>query len=165
MTQPLKRLVSSTVEQSTYVGVSVTLSNMIHMPGKLANTMCFSHLFIQRLQSILHLIQVPQLAGFGATCFVHRERRSVHRSLHPGSLRNSFLTCVKTFQFFLPTVQRLGICCTSMDVQCMQEFKILKLLGILLIVGEKVDKSERKMDRTVVARECRCTALHSRSAK
>lgn len=41
MTQPLKRLVSSTVEQSTYVGVSVTLSNMIHMPGKLANTMCF----------------------------------------------------------------------------------------------------------------------------
>lgn len=46
MTQPLKRLVSSTVEQSTYVGVSVTLSNMIHMPGKLANTMCFSHLFI-----------------------------------------------------------------------------------------------------------------------
>lgn len=46
MTQPLKGLVSGTVEQSTYVGVSVTLSNMIHMPGKLANTMCFSHLFI-----------------------------------------------------------------------------------------------------------------------
>lgn len=34
-----------------------------------------------------------------------------------------------------------------------------------LIVGGKVDKSERKMDHTVVARECRCTALHSRSAK